>query len=560
MSMSADVVKHGRRRGQSRANSAGSGDISPEHDQQLSLGITGTNLRQVTVLSKKDWARIQDQLSSKSREAQRIQAEREEKEALHARSKEAVKNWSNTIAGQRLKKLEARKIREEKEEEEKVQLDIEEAKFQAEKRKAAIEKAKTQQYYQTDRVKGFHGALLLTEVLKEREAQIELKRAKERASAGKDKELLARHQRELEMGILEDQAKALRAIEEKRKIQGFQREQINGHIRQAELDALGDLREGEEIKRNTQRFETEKKRIEEIKRQEREDLMRAHLQTVKDRDLIRAVEKQKEEEEDDEIRIFAAAKKKMSKLRKEREQELWQKKQDHTNKMIELLHQQLRQKVDDEDDRIARAVAQREAREQFEDEEKETKLKKDLMSIAQHRTSQMKLAQEKEREEKRKEDENLKLRVEADHIFQAQQEEKQAATKAEAEALQSFHVGQIDERRTKDSKEIQEQLDHDKRNLELLGLEEQQFQEYAAKVITHCKRNGRNVYPLVKAAREGHGGGLGPVFEGKGGIRPSYLVQDNSGVELPTYHKDSTEDIKDGQNSGDSRKRLGFVW
>ena len=35
-------------------------------------------------------------------------------------------------------------------------MDIEEAKFQAEKRKEAIEKAKTLQYYQTDRVKGFH--------------------------------------------------------------------------------------------------------------------------------------------------------------------------------------------------------------------------------------------------------------------------------------------------------------------------------------------------------------------------------------------------------------------
>ena len=43
-----------------------------------------------------------------------------------------------------------------KEEEEKKAVDIEEAKYQAEKRKEAIEKAKTQQYYQTDRVKGFH--------------------------------------------------------------------------------------------------------------------------------------------------------------------------------------------------------------------------------------------------------------------------------------------------------------------------------------------------------------------------------------------------------------------
>ncbi|XP_077978349.1 cilia- and flagella- associated protein 210-like [Glandiceps talaboti] len=564
MSMSADFVLHGRRSGQTRAKSAENvPNMGLQDVNQVPSGMTltdGTDLRQVTVLSQKDWGRIQDQLSRKSREAQRLQAEREEKLALHARSKDVVKNWSNTIAGQRLKKLEARKIREEKDEEEKVQIDIEEAKFQAEKRKEAIQKAKTQQYYQTDRVKGFHGALLLTEVLKEREAQIELKKAKERASAGKDKDLLARHQRELEMGILEDQAKALTAIEERRQTKEFQLAQIHGHLRQEELDKLSDVREGEEIKRNVERYEAEKRRIEDIKRRERESLMKAHLQTVKDRDLIRAVEQQKEEEEDDEIRIFAAAKKKMSKLRKERERELWQKKQDHTNTMIELLHQQLRQKVDNEDDRIARAVAQREAKEQYEDAEKEEKLKTDLLSIAEHRATQMKLAQEKEREIKRGERENLALRLEADNIFKKQQEEKQTGMRGDAKALQDFHETQITERRTKEGQAIQEQLDHDKRNVELLGLEEQQFQEYADKVITHCKRNGRNVYPLVKAAREGHGGGLGPVFEGKGGIRPSYLVQDNSGVELPTYQKDSTEDVKSGQNSGDSRKRLGFVW
>lgn len=47
-------------------------------------------------------------------------------------------------------------MREAKEEEERQAIDIEEAKFQAQQRKDAIDKAKTQQYYQTDRVKGFH--------------------------------------------------------------------------------------------------------------------------------------------------------------------------------------------------------------------------------------------------------------------------------------------------------------------------------------------------------------------------------------------------------------------
>lgn len=58
--------------------------------------------------------------------------------------------------GQRQKKLEAKKIREQIEEEKRKLIDIEEAKYREQKKKEAIEKARTQLYYQTDRVKGLH--------------------------------------------------------------------------------------------------------------------------------------------------------------------------------------------------------------------------------------------------------------------------------------------------------------------------------------------------------------------------------------------------------------------
>ena len=45
--------------------------------------------------------------------------------------------------------------------EERVKLDIEEAKLQAQKRKEALDRAKTLQYYQTDRVKEFHVGFIL---------------------------------------------------------------------------------------------------------------------------------------------------------------------------------------------------------------------------------------------------------------------------------------------------------------------------------------------------------------------------------------------------------------
>lgn len=60
------------------------------------------------------------------------------------------------MQGQRQRKLEAKKIREQIEEEKRKLIDIEEAKYKEQKRKEAVEKARTQLYYQSDRVKGLH--------------------------------------------------------------------------------------------------------------------------------------------------------------------------------------------------------------------------------------------------------------------------------------------------------------------------------------------------------------------------------------------------------------------
>ena len=101
--------------------------------------------------------------------------------------------------------MQQKQIREEKLEEQRRQVDLEHAQYMAEERKKALEQAKLLQYHETDRVKTFHvstltnknhaiifffflysvlindsiylfqSAMRLSEVLKEREAQLEMK-------------------------------------------------------------------------------------------------------------------------------------------------------------------------------------------------------------------------------------------------------------------------------------------------------------------------------------------------------------------------------------------------
>lgn len=56
------------------------------------------DLQQVTVLSKSEWRRIQDELNQVNRDKERMRATAKQREALHLQSQEVVKLWPNTIS------------------------------------------------------------------------------------------------------------------------------------------------------------------------------------------------------------------------------------------------------------------------------------------------------------------------------------------------------------------------------------------------------------------------------------------------------------------------------
>lgn len=560
-------VMHGRRAGQSREeelppmNGHGLLNNGP-HSAPAYSNMPGLrDIRQTTILSKNDWDRIQGQLNKRAWEEEQIHKAKEEKERLREMSKEQIKSWTNTIAGHRQKKLEARNLREEKEEEERKVIDIEEETFQAQKRKEAIERAKTQQYYQTDRVKGFHGALLLTEVLKEREAQLELNRLKEKALDCQDNAWLDKARKDYEEGILRDQQQASKQIKHLKETAKFQKAQVREHQKIVDREINEDQVEGEELKRLAAQYDLERKRLDTIRKQEAKVLMTDNLRQINDVHRIRDIQQMQEDEEDEECRIFAAAKRKMMKLRATKEKELHHEKQVRLEQIRGKLHAQMLQHLDDEDERIRLAKEEGEVKQAAEEAQKEMLNRKQQAEMVEHRHQQMRECEKQEREERKKELEMLAVRREADAQFQKNEEEKQKRILGDKKSLQRMHIEQRDEVTKVMEKARQEQLAQDRKNEQLLELEETQFQEYAGKVITHCKKGGRNVYPLQKAALEGTGGGQGPVFKGKGGVRPSYMVNDQSGVQMPNYQRGTTDEIKQqiyGKNN--TNKRLGFVW
>ena len=554
MSTMSPKIRHGRREGQ-LANSGRQVTLPA-----IGLIAKGIDPKQVAVLQPQDWRRIHNSLTKYNQEAEMREKMRKNQEELHMKSKELVKHWGNTIEGQRLKKLQAKKIREEQEEEERKKIDIEEAKLQAQKRKEAIEQAKQQLYYQTDRVKNFHGALLLTEVLKERDAQVEMKQSKANWQKERDDRLLEWQRKNYEDAIKDDLQKMERRVQSAKETADFHLSQIKDLRVKDQLEKEDDVKEGKAIKAQYETFSAARDAIAAQKREDKKQLMNTYKREAELKKEYERREQEKDMEFDKKLRKFVNAKRKMARMRKEKEEELFDIFQERTDRMHRKLEEQMKQKVDDEDDRIARAVAERDAK-RLEAEKKENEEhQKTLGAINQHRLDQIKTSEETLQKDKALDRVLLQERVADDKKFQKKQEEEKIEQRSKREVLQGFHQTQIAQKVEALRQDRKALLSSDKKDTEKLVEEEAQFQEYAKKVIEDARKGKRNPYPLVKAAREGPGGGRGPQFEGNAGYRPSYITCDATGVQLPHYLKDDVMHSREYGHVGKSGKRLGFGW
>ncbi|KAM3861978.1 cilia- and flagella- associated protein 210 [Diretmus argenteus] len=518
------------------------------------------DLRQVTVLSKAEWLGIQDRLNQGNKYKESVREAAQQREAMHLKSKEVVKFWSNTIAGQRQKKLEAKRIREEIEEEQKKLMDIEEAKYREQKRKEAIRKAKAQQYYQTDRVKGFHSALLLTEVLKERDAQIELKRRIQATSKDGDKDFAEVVKAREDEALRQEQQKALEEKLERKAVAEDLAKQIKDKELARQREKLEDIKEGEEIQRLRELYLWEQSIANQKKVEQKTNIMRAHREHLANRDIIRAIDAQKLEMEEEQRKLFLSAKQKMVTLRKEKVAELSSEAQMLRDRIKDKLTAMQQEQIINEEEKIAKAIAEQEAKQAQQQREEEEKRDAMLKAIAAHRESMIQEQEQREASERQKSLDMFQAKKEADRIFLEKQQLKVQKMKEEGRILQDHYVNQMAAKSARHRELRREEQEFEAKNAELIAEEEKQFQQYTRNVIDAAAEAQRSVLPLRKAAREGIGGGLGPIF---GGVRPSYLVQDNTGVQLPTYVCGTTQNIKELSEAvdiQDAKKRLGFTW
>ncbi|KAI8921580.1 hypothetical protein BC831DRAFT_476583 [Entophlyctis helioformis] len=107
---------------------------------------------------------------------------RKQREQLHTLSQERVKSWGNTIMGSRKKRLAAQDVKARMQEEERKRVDAEWAVVRATERQEAIQRARLLQRFEEPRLKALHSQLLMSNVLYERDKQIETKKQRNMAN------------------------------------------------------------------------------------------------------------------------------------------------------------------------------------------------------------------------------------------------------------------------------------------------------------------------------------------------------------------------------------------
>lgn len=418
---------------------------------------------------------ITQQISGVSgREKQRLM-QKEDREERHKISRARVKNWDNTILGHRRKKLEAYDERIAKEELYRLEMDKQYAEDEADRRKRAIDRAKTLQYYNQDNVRAFHSRVLLYQVLKERDMQLQVKEALK--SAKTSPVITDPNQSELSQADLD----IMQQVEARQKRILLAQE----HILQAKAkrdreneDKMAEYKEGKELARLDLEYQLEQK---EKERKRRTDslLLRDQLQTMKQELQNRAGEaKAWDLEQTKKVNSWIERKSKQTEMKKEREKSWFEESlrlRETLGEAQAKIHNDTDSKLEEQ---ISKAVARKEelARQDAKNKDEKKKRQQDELKTYFHQY-QRQAAENKEIKKQQEQillEHYMKIRDEA----LTEQQEKKASILRKGQMLQQFHRTQMNNVRSSKIKERDDELAIDKQMMNTFDHEDRELTEY----------------------------------------------------------------------------------
>ncbi|CDW72209.1 UNKNOWN [Stylonychia lemnae] len=452
--------------------------------------------KNTAVVTFDDLQRIKEQCALIPQESEMLLRQKE-REELKQKSQARVKNWPNTISAMRQKREDEKIKRLYDEEMERRKVDEIETQLQQEKRIQAIESANKKLHDNQDQVKAFHSKMLLCDVIQEREAQKELKVRKENI----DKNI--EHQwTELEkLQMDEYDIKLAEKLENHHNKRMDTAKVIKQQLYEFKVDHI------KKLKNDRLEGKLIRKQVEDNIELERQKEFQRKLQQAKNREeLNRANEelrayqleiKRKEEIEAARIKEYSRKKDQLEQLRKEKEAQKFQEKQDIKQRLVERQAEHLASIKSRDEEILNKHVAEAEEKAARLFEEKERKRIELQNQIERSRKNQIdKRFNEKEQSKQQEKEFAEFWKIRNEELAIGEQQEKEEIRQRNAE-LQGYHQRQIDLRTKKAEEDYKKQLEETTKAKALLDQNDKEFYSYAEKCIKEWQDAGKNVTPLI---------------------------------------------------------------
>lgn len=417
--------------------------------------------------------------------------------SLQQMSKTRASKWSNTIEGQRRAEGAERARRLAEEEEKRKDIDAEEAALRRAQRRDLIERANKRLYDETDRTKKFHSRLFLSDVLKEREAQIAYKREVARREQAREERFVVAQRVALEEAEQKELAAIQVRMEKAFKQREIQDEQLN-ELRQTILAERAERMEtGRQLLERDVKERALVREEDEARRARAKAANEATMKVNLELQRHKAEELRRDKEADAQIEAYVAKKEAMTAERRRYEEETTAEKNRLRDAMVEK-HQALLLRLQAErEDQLANQADTKQKEQEAHDELMAEFRRQEMDAIDRSREQQLQIRAARRAVEKREEKEFIEQWKARTERLAKEDEAARLAQVDKAKALQSYHFKQIERKARRKQAAKAQALEEARVTRQILDEEERMFDDYTKACMDEWAAQGKDLTPMI---------------------------------------------------------------
>lgn len=421
--------------------------------------------------------------------------------ARHAISADRVSKWSNTLAAQKQQQQAVRLQEQYDRELRQLEVDQQEAAYQAEQRQQALNRCQQAKYHSTDRVAQFDAAMKLSDLNSDRRRQVAAQREVAAAQHRQD----AQWQQLLQQRA-EQQAEYERQLQAEKKrqqceLQAVQRQQLDEIAQRKLAQRQAVEADGAQIRQLTAQLVEQQAEAEKQRRTQQVLTNKSYLESNQHQSILARERASLAAVEAERIARYAAEIEARAAERKQQEQSMRQQKQETQNALIQRQVDLLRDLRSSEANRLKQQIEEFEYKQEYMERSKKERAASVCADIAYSRQQQL-LNKQAEADRLSAIESALQAKWSAENAaaLQAEQRTKQQAAEKrkqlQSELLQQIHAN--DER-------VQSAIAADRlsylAHVEEECKEQEQFDAYVQSQLHQLAANNKSTTPALIALR-----------------------------------------------------------